>query len=77
LDKIEKLHLRIIDVTCATCIIPIRKKLMKTNGVKFVGSNYVTNFIFVEYDPKIISNTEIIQRIKDFGYDTIQIYREN
>ncbi|MFC1754385.1 cation transporter [Thermoproteota archaeon] len=71
---IEKLRLRIIGVSCATCIISIRKKLEKTNGVKSVGFNYITDFFVVYYNPKIISKTKIIQQIKKVGYDAIPMH---
>jgi copper chaperone CopZ len=72
--KIERLRLKIIGVSCATCIVPIRKKLEKENGVSYVGSNYITELILVDYDPKIISKMDIIQLIKNTGYNTIQMH---
>lgn len=74
MTEIERLRLKVIGVSCATCIILIRKKLEKTNGVKSVRANYITEFFFVDYDPKIITNTEIIQIIKNVGYNAIQMH---
>lgn len=67
MGEIERLRLRIVDVSCAKYIVPIRKKLEKTDDIKFVGSNYITDFLYVNYDSKIITKTEIIQNIKNFG----------
>ena len=69
----EKLKLRILGVSCATCIIPIRRALEKTEGIKSIGSNYLTEHIFVEYDPKITSETEIVKVIDSVGYRSISI----
>jgi copper chaperone CopZ len=70
----ERLRLKIIGVSCATCIVPIRKKLEKEKGVSYVGANYVTDLIIVDYDPKMRNKMEIIQLIKKVGYKTIQMH---
>lgn len=72
--EIERLRLRIIGVSCATCIIPIRKQFEKTNGVKSVGANYVTDLLLVDYDSKIITKSEIVQIIKNIGYEAIPMH---
>ena len=69
----EKLKLRVLGVSCATCIIPIRRVLERTEGVRSIGSNYLTEHIFVEYDPKITSEKEIIKVIDSVGYQSISI----
>jgi copper chaperone CopZ len=73
LGETEKLKLRVLGVSCATCIIPIRRTLEKTEGIKSIGSNYLTENIFVEYDSKIIGEKEIIKRIDGVGYQSISI----
>jgi copper chaperone CopZ len=73
LGETEKLKLRVLGVSCATCIIPIRRTLEKTEGIKSIGSNYLTENIFVEYDSKIIGEKEIIKVIDGVGYQSISI----
>ncbi|MFQ6011119.1 MAG: cation transporter [Nitrososphaerales archaeon] len=67
----ERLRLTIVGVPCATCVIPIRRALEKTEGIMSVGANYVADLILIDFDPGLISTTEIISRIKDTGYEAI------
>ncbi|WP_455284545.1 heavy-metal-associated domain-containing protein [[Eubacterium] cellulosolvens] len=69
----ERLRIRIIGTPCSTCIIPIRKALEKTNGVKTVGANYFADLILVDYDENVIDKAMILAVIKKAGYDAITI----
>jgi copper chaperone CopZ len=73
LAKIERLRLKIIGTSCATCIIPIRKNLEKANGIHYIGANYITDLIIVDYDTETISIMEIIQLIGKAGYRAMQM----
>lgn len=69
----QRVRLRVIGVPCSTCIIPIRKALEKSNGVKSVGANYVADLILVDYDENIIDKAAILTAIKKVGYDAIML----
>ena len=69
----QRVRLRVIGVPCSTCIIPIRKALEKSNGVKSVGANYVADLILVDYDENIIDKAAILAAIKKVGYDAITV----
>jgi len=73
LAKIERLRLKVIGVSCATCIIPIRKNLEKANGVHYVGANYIADFIIIDHDTEVIDVMEIIQIIRKAGYNAMQM----
>lgn len=67
----RRLRLTIVGASCATCIIPIRKALEKTEGVKYIGANYVADLILIDYDSKLVTVPEIVSIIKDLGYDAV------
>lgn len=69
----ERVRIRIIGASCSTCIIPIRKVLESTNGVKAVGANYVADLILVDYDENVIDKATILAVIKKVGYDGITL----
>jgi copper chaperone CopZ len=69
----QRVRLRIIGAPCSTCIIPIRKALEKTNGVKSVGANYVADLILVDYDENVIDKAAILAIIRKAGYDAITL----
>ena len=69
----QRVRLRIIGAPCSTCIIPIRKALEKTSGVKSVGANYVADLILVDYDENVIDKAAILAIIKKAGYDAITL----
>ena len=59
--KIEGAH-------CSSCFIVIEMNLEELEGVKFVHSSYVKGVAEVEFDPRKISDDEIIKIISDLGY---------
>ena len=67
----QRLRLTIVGASCATCIIPIRKALEKTEGVTSIGANYVADLILVDFDPKLVTIPEIVSIIKDTGYEAV------
>ncbi|MEM0118560.1 MAG: heavy-metal-associated domain-containing protein, partial [Conexivisphaerales archaeon] len=61
--KLKRLKLQIVGVSCASCIIPVRKALEKTSGVVSVGANYLLDLILVDYDETRIDQKGIIDAI--------------
>ena len=48
-SRITRLRLRIVGASCSTCIIPVRKALERTTGVKWVGANVMLDLIRVDF----------------------------
>ena len=69
----QRARLRIVGVHCSTCILPVRRALEKAEGVKSVGSNYMMDLIFVDYDERITNVAEILALIKKVGYEAITL----
>lgn len=59
---LERIH-------CIACVWLNEKILSKTNGIVKVNINYTNNKATILYDPKIIKISEIIQTIRQIGYD--------
>ncbi|MFH1187213.1 MAG: heavy metal translocating P-type ATPase [Candidatus Levyibacteriota bacterium] len=53
---------------CASCVGVIEKELTKTKGVILANVNIATEEAFVEYDPKLTSESIICSAISNVGY---------
>lgn len=65
----EKADLDVFGMTCAACSSRIEKVLNKQEGVKTASVNLATESATVEYNPGMLDETAIIERIKKLGYD--------
>lgn len=70
-SSIRRARLTVVGVPCASCVIPVRKALLKAKGVKAVGANYVLDLILVDYDPALTSEADIIGVVKKVGYTAV------
>ncbi len=66
----ERIDLPITGMTCAACANRIERTLNKTPGVRKAGVNYATARATVEYDPATTGLRQLMDRVKDIGYDT-------
>lgn len=65
--------MRIVGVSCATCIVPIRRSLERITGVKWIGANVVLDLILVDYEPDVTDKTAILAAIKRAGYNAVPV----
>jgi len=65
----EKITLKIIGMTCASCAINNEKELRKTEGIVNAAVNYGTKKATVEYIPDEITKDQIKKVIRENGYD--------
>ncbi len=61
----------IIGMHCASCARLIEKKLTKTNGVVSANVNYGSETATVEYDDSVIAEEELVEAVKETGYQLI------
>lgn len=66
----ERVDLPITGMTCAACANRIEKKLNKQAGVETASVNFATSKATVNYNPEKINVSDLIQTVKDVGYDT-------
>lgn len=63
-----KRQLKVSGMTCANCALTIEKGVGKLPGVKSATVNFASEKLNLELDPSVISEEEIITKIKDLGY---------
>ncbi|PIE01518.1 MAG: copper-translocating P-type ATPase [Acidobacteria bacterium] len=65
----KTLNLRIGGMSCAACSNRIERKLGKTGGIAQASVNLATSKAQVDYDPKVIAVSEIIQLIQKMAFE--------
>ncbi len=66
--RLERVKLRLIGASCASCVNPVRRNLEKIKGIEWVGFNPVLDLIIVDYDPALIDTPEIMSAIEKAGF---------
>lgn len=64
----EKVDLIITRMFCAACATRIERALNKLEGVTKATVNFALESASVEYNPSLVSISDIIQRVKKLGY---------
>src|SRR5699024_9623001 len=67
--EMEKVELDVFGMTCATCSTRIEKMLNKQEGVGRATVNLANETAVIEYSPGVLTDTELTDKIKAFGYD--------
>ena len=62
---------RILNIDCSTCTRAISKTLYKIDGVIEISFNYITDKVYVEYDPRKTSLDKIKKAIRKIGFKLI------
>jgi Cu+-exporting ATPase len=66
----ERVDLPITGMTCAACANRIERQLNKQPGVERASVNFATARATVNFDPEKTGVSNLIQTVKDVGYDT-------
>ncbi|MHB0911950.1 MAG: heavy metal translocating P-type ATPase [Armatimonadota bacterium] len=64
-----KIELPIIGMSCAACAARLTKGLSTSKGVESASVNIATERATVTFDPETITLKEIMQTVRDLGYD--------
>ncbi len=59
-------------MTCSACAANIERALKKLPGVGAAGVNYATNRATVTFDPSVLAVPDIVEAIRDVGYDVLE-----
>ncbi len=65
----EKVDLPIKGMTCTSCAQTIEKNLKKKKGVHSANVNFASEKAYVNFDPQIISDKDLIEAVREVGYD--------
>ncbi|SHM39561.1 heavy metal translocating P-type ATPase [Gracilibacillus kekensis] len=65
----ENVDFDIVGMTCAACSNRIEKVLNKQSGIEKATVNLATESATIEYNPSLIEENDMIERIQKLGYD--------
>ncbi len=72
----EKVTLQIGGMTCAACSARIERKLKTLDGIESASVNLLLENASILFDPKMISENDIIRAVEDTGYEAHMIDNE-
>jgi copper chaperone len=64
-----KTLLRSQDFSCPSCVAKIEKALLALEGVSGAKVHFNTGRIEVEHDPDLAPATELVQKVREVGYE--------
>jgi len=67
----KKVNLPIKGMACTSCAQTIEKNLKRKKGVHLANVNFASEKAYVDFDPKIISNKDLIEAVREVGYEVI------
>jgi len=68
-ESTKHLTLPIIGMTCANCVVTVERNLRKLEGVHSASVNLASERASLEFDPTILGQDAILDRIRRAGYD--------
>jgi Cu+-exporting ATPase len=66
--NLQKAHIHVTGMTCATCVATVEKALAETEGVEQARVNFASEKASLEYDPKKIDINDIVNIVTEAGY---------
>lgn len=64
----ERAAFYVEDMRCASCIRAMEEGLMEKDGVVAVNANLATKLVIIEYQPSLISPSDLKKAIEELGY---------
>jgi len=65
----KTINVNVLGMTCASCSRTVERTLQRAEGVASAAVNLATEKAVVTFDPMVINTSQLIQRIRDVGYD--------
>lgn len=72
---IERTLFKIVGLYCINCKLIVEKQLKDEEAIKRIDIDYMTDSVIVEFDPLLITNKEIKNRLERSGYKFVRIAR--
>lgn len=69
LTDVEQKSFAITGMTCASCVQTVEKATRKMNGVIESNVNLATEKLTIQYDPTVVSVSDITQAVSNAGYE--------
>lgn len=58
-------------MTCAACAVSLESYLSSVRGIASVAVNYPNQSVFIAYDPDLVSEKRIQEKVQEIGYNII------
>jgi copper chaperone len=71
----QKVYFKVVGMYCTTCKPIVEKQLKDKEGIKKIDINNVTDSVIIEFDPSLINNQEIKERLEKSGYRFVRATR--
>ncbi len=71
----QKIYFKVVGMYCTTCKPIVEKQLKDKEGIKKIDINNITDSVIIEFDPSLISNQEIKERLEKSGYKFVRAVR--
>ena len=73
MTKTEKALFRVVGMYCVSCKPIVEKQLRDEQAVKKIDIDYMTDSVIVEYDPSLITEKEMKDRLEKSGYKFVRV----
>ena len=73
MTKTEKALFRVVGMYCVPCKPIVEKQLRGGQSVKKIDIDYMTDSVIVEYDPSLITEKEMKDRLEKSGYKFVRV----
>lgn len=70
---VKKIVFKLSGMDCAACVINVDGELEETKGIASARTNYAKSQLEVTFDPKAISEKQIITIISKIGYTAVAL----
>ncbi|OIU68682.1 heavy metal translocating P-type ATPase [Rossellomorea aquimaris] len=68
-SEMEKKTFSVSGMTCASCVQSVEKTVGKLDGVKRSSVNLTTEKLVIEFDPSVVTSSDIKKAVSDVGYE--------
>jgi copper chaperone len=69
----ERALFRVVGMYCTSCKSIVEKKLKDEKGVIKVDINYMTDSVIVDFNPSLVTNEKIKNRLEKSGYNFVRV----
>ena len=75
-ENLKQIELPITGMTCANCANTVERTLKKTAGVGAAAVNFASERASVQFDPAQVTPAQLIDRVRQAGYDVTLAHAE-
>ena len=69
----ERALFRVVGMYCISCKSIVEKQLKDEKGVIKVDINYMTDSVIVDFNPSLVTNEKIKNRLEKSGYNFVRV----